>query len=121
MGNTARIKPMKKWNSIGLAALLGASVLTGCGTAMIAGAGGGAQGRQVDEQRRGDQGVTAKVVRTLVRDPSVDAMDIDVHTFDGVVTLTGRVPSYAAARRAEALAAQVPGVERVEVRLSIKR
>lgn len=106
---------------LGVAALLCVGVLlTGCATAMVSGAGGGAQRQQVDEQRRGDQGVTAQVVRTLVRDPSVKAMDIEVQTRNGIVTLTGRVPSYAVARRAEALAAEVPGVQRVQVRLSIQ-
>jgi len=94
-----------------------AALLGGCATAMMTDA-GDPETRQPETER--NRTLKAAVIQTLVRDPSVPAMDIDVETQSGEVTLSGRVPSYKAARRAEELTRQIPGVRGVEVRLAIE-
>lgn len=111
---------MMTLRNIGPIVLLCTGLLTGCATAVLTGAGGGGESRQMSEAQRNDRAVVAAVTRALVRDPLVNAMNVDVLSRDGVVTLTGRVPTYAVARRAEQLAAQVPGVKGVQVRLAIQ-
>lgn len=96
--------------------------LNGCATAVSGGYGQGGQnddGRSFQEARE-DNRITGEVTMLLVRDKQVPALEIDVRTRDGVVTLVGRVPDRAAARRAEELSASVPGVERVVNRLQFQ-
>jgi osmotically-inducible protein OsmY len=109
---------MRQLKIIGAVALLCVGVLYGCAGAVLTGAGGGKP--VASEQQRNDRAVIAAVTRALVRERSVNAMDIDVQSRDGLVTLTGRVPTYAAARRAGQLAAQVPGVKDVQLQLAIE-
>ncbi len=103
------------------AVTLVACLATGCATAVLTGAGQG--GRQLDgrtyEEAREDNWLTGRVNRALINDPLVRGMDIDVSTYDGVVTLGGSVASRAQAARAEALAAATPGVRAVQNRLRI--
>jgi hyperosmotically inducible protein len=97
--------------------------LAGCASAVSSGYGQGgrsADGRSYAESRA-DNLISAAVTSALVRDREVPAMDIDVRTHDGVVTLSGSVPSAAIARRAAGIAADLPEVERVENRLRIAR
>ena len=66
-----------------------------------------------------------KALRTHVLDelewtPSVDAEDIGVAVSDGIVTLTGRVLSYAQKRAAERAVLRVSGVEGVANDLTVK-
>ena len=100
-----------------------ALVLGGCASAVSSGYGQGgrdASGRTYEEARA-DNLIRSAVISALVRERSVPAMDIDVRTENGVVTLSGSVPSRTASRKAEQLAAAVPGVRRVENQLSIRR
>lgn len=108
----------------GLLAMLVIMVLSlyGCATAVSGGYGQGGQdvdGRSFQEARVDNQ-ITGAVTTLLVRDKQVPAIDIDVRTFNGVVTLVGSVPDLEAARRAEEIAASVPGVERVVNRLQFE-
>lgn len=61
------------------------------------------------------------VLEALRWEPSVNAAEVGVAVKDGVVTLSGRVPSYAEKRAAERAAQRVSGVkavaEEIEVRL----
>lgn len=112
---------MKRITVIGM--LLLAAILQGCATAVSSGYGQGGQnadGRSYEEARADNQ-ITAAITSLLVRNRSIPAMDIDVSTLNGVVTLAGSVPDAATAERAAALAAGVSGVERVINRLQVAR
>lgn len=61
-----------------------------------------------------DAWLTARVAASLRFDRTLDAALVDVSTQDGVVTLSGRVPTAADKREAAALAAAIDGVARVE-------
>ena len=66
-----------------------------------------------------DPGVTTAVKSKLAADDTVKAYQIDVDTQEGVVTLTGTVPTAAARDRAVQLARETDGVTRVEDRLTV--
>jgi hyperosmotically inducible periplasmic protein len=67
-----------------------------------------------------DAGITTKVKTTLLADPDVSGLRIDVDTRDGVVTLTGTVNSSAEKTRALDLAGKVDHVKRVEDKLTVR-
>ena len=67
-----------------------------------------------------DAGITTKVKTTLLADPDVSGLRIDVDTRDGVVTLTGTVTSSAEKTRALDLAGKVDNVKRVEDKLTVR-
>ncbi len=95
--------------------------LYGCASAISSGYGQGGQdasGRSY-AAARADNLISAAVTELLVQDPAVRAMDIDVSTVDGVVTLTGSVDNKAMATRASQLAARVDGVAQVVNNLRI--
>jgi hyperosmotically inducible protein len=101
--------------------MLTAFLLSACASAVSSGYGQGGRdtsGRSYTEARA-DNLITTEVTDALVRDRKVSALDINVRTFDGVVTLTGRVPSAAMAHRAEEIAAAAAGVKRVDNRLQV--
>ena len=106
-----------------VAILLCALPLSGCVLlAFGAGAGGGyyvakderSFGRIVD-----DASITGSVKTKLIKDAEVDAIDINVDTDRGVVTLHGHVPSQRVAKRAVDLAGTVNGVHRVKSKLVV--
>jgi hyperosmotically inducible periplasmic protein len=66
-----------------------------------------------------DAGITTKVKTSLLGDPDVGGLRIDVDTRDGVVTLTGTVSSSAEKARALDLAGKVDNVKRVEDKLTV--
>ncbi|WP_200238705.1 BON domain-containing protein [Thiohalocapsa halophila] len=61
-----------------------------------------------------DAWLTARVAASLRFDRTLDAARVDVTTRDGVVTLSGQVPTAADKREAAELAAAIDGVARVE-------
>ncbi|MEN8169568.1 MAG: BON domain-containing protein [Pseudomonadota bacterium] len=97
--------------------------LGGCASAVSSGYGQG--GRNSDGRSyadsRADNLISAAVTSALVSDREVPAMKIDVRTLNGVVTLSGSVPSATLSRRAERTAAAVAEVKRVDNRLRIAR
>ncbi len=97
--------------------------LSGCASAVSSGYGQGGRDRDGRSyaDARADNLISAAVTSVLVSDREVPAMDIDVHTRNGVVTLSGSVPSMAVSRRAERIAAAVAEVKRVENRLRVTR
>lgn len=107
---------------IGLAMLVVLLVsLYGCAAAVSSGYGQGGMsgdGRSYEEARA-DNYITAAVNSLLVKDRRIRSMDIDVSTYNGVVTLDGTVSNRDASYRAKSLAASVEGVKRVENRLRI--
>lgn len=66
-----------------------------------------------------DTTITTRVKTSMLNDPAVGGLRIDVDTFKGVVTLSGRVKSAAERDQAIALARQVDGVVQVKDSLQI--
>jgi len=66
-----------------------------------------------------DAAIESKVKARLLMDEKLRDANITVSTNDGVIVLSGSVPSKAARERAIRLARQQPGVTRVEDRLTI--
>jgi osmotically-inducible protein OsmY len=67
-----------------------------------------------------DATVTTRVKTALLNDPVVGGSRIDVDTFKGVVTLTGRVKSKEEEAKAIALARKIGGVTDVKSTLQIE-
>lgn len=78
-----------------------------------------------DEMRRGrvhldDAAIAAAVERTLAHDPRVQWFAPDVQVTDGVVTLSGQVPTLQARRAAESDARYTVGVRNVRNHLKVR-
>jgi osmotically-inducible protein OsmY len=67
-----------------------------------------------------DRELQQDVLRELAWDPSVDAAHIGVAVKDGIVTMTGHVPSYADKWAAEKAAKRVHGVRAVANELEVR-
>ena len=65
--------------------------------------------------------ITAKVKSTLLSDPSVKSLDINVTTRKGEVQLSGFVDSQTQIDQAVALTREIEGVARIDNELSIKK
>jgi hyperosmotically inducible periplasmic protein len=87
-------------------ALIGSLALPGCGRAIS---------DSVD-----DATITTRVKTSLLNDPAVGGLRIDVETFRGVVTLSGRVRSPDEESRAMAVARKVIGVAEVRSALQVE-
>jgi hyperosmotically inducible protein len=77
-----------------------------------------AAGQEVGD-KTADATITSAVKMKFAADKTVDALDINVDTSDGNVTLTGKVNSQTEADRAVSLAKDVEGVKTVTPRLSV--
>jgi hyperosmotically inducible periplasmic protein len=80
----------------------------------------GGCGRAVSETAD-DATITTRVKTSFINDPVVGGLRIDVDTFKGVVTLSGRVKSKEEEQRAIELARQVRGVTEVKSALQIEQ
>ena len=67
-----------------------------------------------------DATITTRVKTALLNDPEVGGLRIDVDTFKGVVTLSGRVKSQPEADKAMRIARGVGGVSEVKSTLQIE-
>ena len=67
-----------------------------------------------------DSVISTKVKTSLLNDPKVKLLHINVETFKGVVQLSGFVNSDATAKRAVDLARRVKGVKQVNNSLIVK-
>src|SRR5471030_648304 len=67
-----------------------------------------------------DSVITTKVKADLVKEPNLKSLDVHVDTVNGVVTLTGFVPSQSEADRAVQVARGVKGVSQVQNTLQVK-
>ena len=74
---------------------------------------GGASIRTMNSGTMDDATITARVKTALLNDPEIGAVKIDVATHDGVVTLSGSVPTKRDEARAVDLARRVQGVRDV--------
>jgi hyperosmotically inducible periplasmic protein len=67
----------------------------------------------------GDSTINARVEIALIQSPKVEAREIDVHTYQGVVTLEGVVDTAAMARLAGQITRDTPGVRTVNNLLQV--
>ena len=106
-----------------VALLVASQGLAGCALLLIGGAAGGGYYAGKDDRSLGrmfdDASITSSVKTKLVRDPEVDALDINVDTRNGRVMLHGHVPSEWVAGHAVALAGSVKGVTSVQSKLAV--
>lgn len=100
------MKKLSNWKSLVLATMLAVPLATiGCGKTV---------GETID-----DTTITTRVKTAMLNDPSVGGLRIDVDTFKGAVTLSGRVKSQAEKDQAVALARGISGVTEVKDALQI--
>ena len=66
-----------------------------------------------------DTTITTRVKTAMLNDPTVGGLRVDVDTFKGVVTLSGRVKSPAERDQAVALARGINGVSEVKDALQV--
>ena len=115
-------KTMNKYIVL-IMALLTVMILTGCTTLLIGGAGAGGYAVGTDERPLGvisnDISITASVKTTLIKDGQIDAFNINVDTYRGVVILHGHVKSAAQLTRAVKLSATISGVKKVVSKLAV--
>lgn len=96
---------------------------TGC--AVVAAGAGAAAGYYVAKEDRtpeqivADAGITASINAKYVKDQEVSAIDINVDTREGVVTLYGSVSSHAIEEKAIALASEQPGVKKIISKITV--
>jgi hypothetical protein len=94
-----------RWKALTLALALMVSLTAACGKTI---------GETID-----DTTITTRVKTAMLNDPAVGGLRIDVDTFKGVVTLSGRVKSAAERDQAIAIARRVNGVAEVKDALQI--
>ena len=68
-----------------------------------------------------DATITTRVKTALLNDPVVGGLRIDVDTFKGVVTLSGRVKTREEETKAVALARKISGVSEVKSTLQVQQ
>jgi hyperosmotically inducible protein len=93
------------WKMTLLATILAAPLVAGCGKTV---------GETID-----DTTITTRVKTAMLNDPGVGGLRIDVDTYKGVVTLSGRVKSQSEHDQAMALARKVDGVTDVKDALQV--
>lgn len=82
---------------------------------------GGHAGRGPKDYQRADSRILEDVCERLSRDDEVDASELAVRVEGGEVTLEGSVETRRQKRQAEHLAADVPGVKDVHVRVRVEQ
>lgn len=97
---------IRKTATLALVVLLMPLLLAACGKTI---------GETID-----DATITTRVKTSLLNDPDVGGMRIDVDTFKGVVTLSGRVKTREEEAKAVALARKISGVTDVKSTLQIQ-
>ncbi len=96
---------LNNWKSLVLALIVMAPLTAACGKTI---------GETID-----DTTTTTRVKTALLNDQAVGGLRIDVDTFKGVVTLSGRVKSQTEKDQAVALARRVDGVTEVKDALQV--
>jgi hyperosmotically inducible protein len=99
------MRQLSYFKTLVLALLVAAPLSAGCGKTV---------GDTVD-----DATITTRVKTAMLNDPAVGGLRIDVDTFKGVVTLSGRVKTEAEKQQAIALARKVDGVAQVKDALQV--
>jgi osmotically-inducible protein OsmY len=100
------MKKLSNWKTRVLAVLIAAPLATaGCGKTV---------GETID-----DTTITTRVKTAMLNDPAVGGLSIDVDTFKGAVTLSGRVKSETEKQKAVSLARMIDGVIEVKDALQV--
>jgi len=105
--------------------LLGAAVLlSGCAAVVVGGAAAaayyvGKDDRSADVIAK-DAAITGEVKSKLIAEPGVRSLQINVDTYEGVVTLRGDVKSQEQGATVERIARSASGVKSVKTELRIK-
>jgi hyperosmotically inducible periplasmic protein len=99
------MRKLSNWRTLVLAGLIAAPLATGCGKTV---------GETID-----DTTITTRVKTAMLNDPAVGGLRIDVDTFKGAVTLSGRVKSEAEKQQAISLARNINGVTEVKDALQV--
>jgi osmotically-inducible protein OsmY len=99
------MKQLSRTKSLLLAFALLVPLTAGCGKTV---------GETID-----DTTITTRVKTSMLNDPAVGGLRIDVDTFKGVVTLSGRVKTQAEKNQAIALARRTEGVVEVKDALQV--
>jgi osmotically-inducible protein OsmY len=99
------MRKLSNWKTMVLATLIAAPLATGCGKTV---------GETID-----DTTITTRVKTAMLNDPQVGGLRIDVDTFKGAVTLSGRVKSEAEKQQAISLARGISGVTEVKDALQV--
>lgn len=106
-----------------LVLLVSAGALAGCGALVVGGAAAGGYYVGKDDRTLGeitdDATITSTINARYVKDSRVSALDINVDTRRGVVTLYGSVASQQIADRAVEIARSVKGVRQVISKLTV--
>ena len=113
---------MKKFFQVCLSFML-LGQFTGCAV-VAAGLGAGAGYYVAKDDREpkeilSDAGITASITAKYIQDREVSALNINVDTRGGVVTLYGSVASSAIEDRAIALASEVSGVKKIISKITV--
>ncbi len=105
--------------------LLAVFLLSGC-TALVVG-GASAGGYQVGKDERSsaviasDSAITTEIRGKLGADSAVSMFNINVRTYQGIVTLTGSVGNYVARNQAGSIAKASTGVEIVNNQIVVDK
>ena len=94
------MRKLNYWMSLLLVLVFAALVSVGCGKTV---------GQAID-----DTTITTRVKTAMLNDPAVGGLRIDVDTFKGGVTLSGRVKSQAGKQQDLGLARTISGVTEVK-------
>lgn len=78
-----------------------------------------AEAAKVAQEALGDGALTAKIKAKMALDDTVKALDLNIDTVDGVVTVSGKVRTTGERDRALALARETNGVKRVVDRTTL--
>jgi hyperosmotically inducible periplasmic protein len=116
---------MKRSTPLAIALLLAcATLLSGCAAVVVGGAavGGyylGKDDRSADVIAK-DAAITGEVKSKLIAAPGISSGQINVDTYEGVVTLRGEVGNESQGATAEKIARGVSGVKAVKTELKLK-
>jgi hyperosmotically inducible periplasmic protein len=104
--------------------LAAAMLLSGCAAVVVGGAAAAAYYVGKDDRAADviakDAAITAEVKSKLIAEPGVRSLEINVDTYDGVVSLRGDVKSQEQGAVVERIARGVSGVKSVKTELQIK-
>lgn len=98
-------------------------VMLGAGCAsLVVGTGGNSSGNdsRSSDQIQSDAAITNQINRVFVKDKGIPAVDIKVSTFQGVVTLKGKVSNRNTKTRAISIAKSIKGVKKVHSLLNVR-
>lgn len=100
-----------------------AMMLQGCVAAAVGGAAGGGYYVYQDQRPAGviasDAKITSEINLKMISDSRVKALQVDVDTFEGVVTLSGEVPTQTSHMAVIEIAKSVRGVRRIEDKVRV--